>query len=96
MKPQSYFNTTGVEQPQLGVFINDALKQEDAVMAFFDQPNNGYTPSMIHAVWPVDNTPLTSVRRAMTQLTRKGRLVKTDIKVDGMYKRPEHVWRKAA
>ena len=39
--------------------------------------------------------PLTSIRRALTNLTNAGELVKTDKQMKGMYGRPEHQWRLA-
>ena len=37
--------------------------------------------------------PLTSVRRAITNLSSDGELVKTNDKVTGIYGKPEHLWR---
>mgnify|MGYP003118974616 CR=1 FL=1 len=36
--------------------------------------------------------PLTSVRRAMTNLTTDGKLMKTNRYVIGNYDKPEHLW----
>jgi predicted ArsR family transcriptional regulator len=38
------------------------------------------------------NIPITSIRRALTNLTRLGYAVKTDEVKKGMYGRNEHVW----
>ena len=39
-----------------------------------------------------DNTPITSIRRAMTDLTTEGYLTKTDVKQRGLYGDSEHLW----
>ena len=38
------------------------------------------------------NCPLTSIRRAMTNLTTDGKLIKTNRYVIGIYDKPEHLW----
>ena len=35
--------------------------------------------------------PLTSIRRAMTNLSNEGKLIKTDVKIEGMYGKQEHL-----
>ena len=42
-----------------------------------------------------EQTPLTSIRRAMTDLTAEGMLVKTDYRVEGSYGKKVHTWRAA-
>ena len=36
--------------------------------------------------------PLPSIRRAMTNLSNEGKLIKTDVKMEGMYGKLEHLW----
>ena len=68
------------------------MKQEEQILAFFkDHKEPLFSPSMVynafHKAWPI-----TSVRRAMTNLTTAGELVKTSSTVTGMYGKPEHLW----
>ena len=37
--------------------------------------------------------PITSVRRALTNLTNEDKIIKTDVKVVGLYGKKEHLWR---
>ena len=56
------------------------------------------TPSEVYLIYNVDykpNTPITSIRRAMNTLTKRGKLVKTDEMKEGEYGKPEHCWRLA-
>jgi predicted ArsR family transcriptional regulator len=52
------------------------------------------SPSQVHADI-LRTSPLTSVRRSISNLTADGKLVKTERKVQGPYGRPEYVWRLA-
>ena len=38
------------------------------------------------------NAPITSIRRAMTQLTKDNHLVMTEKKRNGIYNTPNHLW----
>ncbi|MEF2156419.1 hypothetical protein V3390_09320 [Luteimonas sp. FXH3W] len=89
-----YFNTTGLTANQLAVAIESARRQEDAILALFRQRNRPMSPSMVQRemekfgkVWPI-----TSVRRAMTVLTGQGDLAQTEIKIVGVFGKPEHCW----
>jgi hypothetical protein len=51
------------------------------------------SPSLVLRFLGLDSkVPLTSVRRAIHDLTDQGKLIKTDLKIKGMYGRAEHVW----
>lgn len=41
----------------------------------------------------VNDTPITSIRRGMTNLTTRGKLVKTDRTVIGAKGKPENIWK---
>ncbi len=49
--------------------------------------------SQAHRLYPDNGTPLTSIRRAITVLTNKGLLQKTDEQISGVYGKPEYVWK---
>jgi len=54
-----------------------------------------YTPSQVMN-WLRDdlgNPPLTSIRRAMSNLSTRGLLVKTNKQHPGLYGRPEYYWK---
>ena len=88
----SYFNTTHVRGQKLIEYQILATKQETLIFEFFKRNAFGqWTPEDIKRFHPkFRNTPLTSIRRVFTNL--KGRIYKTDNKVDGMYGRPIYTW----
>mgnify|MGYP003633896032 FL=1 len=103
---RSYHNTTKETGPELAQSISKAMNQEDVIMSLFETYRNIYgklnvmSPSYIQGIWinGVDRKaypPITSIRRAMTTLTRKGMLIKTDKLTEGQYGKPEHCWRLA-
>jgi hypothetical protein len=69
-----------------------AMTQESLVLDFFrSHPTCSFSPEQIQsAVLP--SAPLTSVRRAITNLTNRGELVRADGAVVGRYGRPVGVW----
>lgn len=53
-----------------------AARQEDIVLQFFERhPNEGFTPFALQSAMGT-NWPITSVRRALTDLTNEGKLEK--------------------
>ena len=103
----SYYNTTKETGEELAQSKAKATNQEDHIIDIFEHLSFVYgteaivNPSRIESRWI--NTmrgrsycpPITSIRRAMTNLTKKGKLVKTDTMDVGKYGKPEHCWRLA-
>lgn len=93
--PHSYHNTTGERGDDLARYETKASTQEDRILEYFRRNwHTSISPSRVQR-YVMPGAPLTSVRRAITNLAKRGRLVKTDRKVDGPYGRPEHCWRYA-
>jgi len=93
----SYYNTTESTQPDLANYRLKAKSQEERILESLKQSQNrgqSFSPSLIKSVL-FPGTPITSVRRALTNLTNAGELVKTDKQVRGPYGRPEFEWRLA-
>ena len=91
----THYNTTHEAGGALAKYQDQALSQEERIMAFYaEAPAFLYTPSEIAAQVFGGMVPLTSVRRAMTDLTKDGRLIKTEKKREGVYGRPEYCWRR--
>ena len=94
-----YYNTTREEGVQLKLNIEKAHNQKYLTLAVFQTYPNDYLSA--HEVWTflMDNesidkhTPLTSIRRAITDLTNEESLVKTDKKVVGGAGRKTYTWR---
>lgn len=93
--PTSHHNTTHESGDCLAGMERQASTQEIAILTFFRANNHrdGWTPSEVFRRIDL-NCPLTSIRRAMSNLTRAGQLVRTGIKRPGMYGRPEYAWRR--
>lgn len=87
-----YFNTLHERGQTLKKYHRKALSQDQIILSFFlANPMAKYSPTQIHKLLP--HAPITSVRRSITNLTRKGKLIKTDTKAIGMYGREEYCWR---
>ena len=80
---------------QVGSALKESNKkvkrQEDLIFALFEKRNEPLSPSMV-LIESGLNCPITSIRRAITDLTNSGRIVKTDRQVKGMYGKAEHLW----
>lgn len=90
----SFFNTTNEEGEILKEYGLKANSQALKIAAYFKKEKKSLSPSEVWKnLFNVDETPLTSVRRAISVLTSKGFLEKTDEKSDGIYDRPEYKWK---
>lgn len=90
----SFHNTIGAAGRELQEAEIKAGSQEATILDFFSHnPGRMFTPSEVHKrLFDPFVVPLTSVRRAITNLTVAGYLRKTDIKTTGPYGMPEHCW----
>jgi hypothetical protein len=88
-----YHNTTQ-ETTNLSNYEEKAKSQDQLIYEWFlDHRGSVFTPSFLHSSLALPlGTPITSVRRALTNLTKAGKLIKTDHKVEGMHGRDEHCW----
>ena len=89
----AHHNTT-LETGQLLLDLNDRAKaQEDVVLGLYRQAGSPLSPSQVWtAADELRHCPLTSIRRAISNLTRQGKLVKTSLKVRSVWGRPEYMW----
>lgn len=98
---RSHFNTTDESGNKLRDFEQKAQGQEIEILRLFKGQARKrkvaeFTPSQVHSrIWFKNdkNYPITSVRRAMSNLTKMGFLEKTLKKKTGPYGRPEYIWR---
>jgi len=89
----SYYNTTNIDGAELADSRGKARKQDDIVLECFGKFPNGATPSDIHSFAFAHAAPITSIRRAISNLTDAGLLVKTQYKRLGPYGKPEYIWK---
>lgn len=89
-----FHNTTGLLPSEKWEREKKAMKQTDLVLEFFKQrPHNDYTPAQVWEQEQFKVYPLTSIRRAMSDLTKAGELVKTDNKRTGAYGEVNYTWK---
>ena len=92
----SYYNTNAESGARLGVSERKALSQEAVIERFFRlRPRGRYGPADVQDM-VLSRCPITSIRRAITNLTTRGILIKTDHKHRGKYGKQEHTWQLAA
>ena len=91
----TYFNTTHVRGQQLAEYEATTDKQEIMILEFFrNNPEAEITPEDIMKLHPgFCSTPITSIRRAFTNLYNEGYIYKTDNQIKGMYGKPIYTWK---
>lgn len=98
-----FFNTTN-ETKTLPEYILKAKTQNEKVIRIYkelhivSEGKEAVSASMIHELLISlelihKETPLTSIRRSISTLTKEGILVKTDLKADGLYGRTEYKYK---
>tara|TARA_B100000085_G_scaffold202578_1_gene186162 strand:- start:3600 stop:3929 length:330 start_codon:yes stop_codon:yes gene_type:complete len=92
----TFFNTINEQPSELAVSIAKAKSQEEKIMKciyYYESKytNLSFSPSMVLNMTNL-KCPLTSIRRAMTNLSNEGKLIKTNNKIKGMYGKQEHLW----
>mgnify|MGYP003115869586 CR=1 FL=1 len=86
-----FFNTVSETPDELKNSIAKAKTQEQKIMNVFNQYEAPLSPSMVLSMTGL-NCPITSIRRAMTNLSDEGKLIKTNDFVKGNYGKKEHLW----
>ena len=92
---KEFYNTTNESGEQLELFTQKAMKQEDKVMLLFREKYvlTAYQCYSFFIVRYESNVPLTSIRRAMTNLASKGKLEMTEKKIEGAYGRDNYIYK---
>ena len=87
----NYHNTTYATGKQLAEYEVQATKQDSQVLEFMAH-NDGYGFTAEHiADYVLPWAPITSARRALTNLYNQDRIIKVG-QIDGEYGRPVTVW----
>lgn len=92
-----HYHDTAEAGKNLGAYEQKAASQESKLLAYFESHLPDYilltlTAALSHVF--ANTVPITSVRRAMSNLSRDGHLVQSG-RVMGPYGRPEHYLRLA-
>ena len=88
----SFYNTTQEKDSVLKEYTRKAESQEQKILNIFRRSKTGLTASEVFRNYPNRNVPLTSVRRAITNLCDARFLEKTRLKREGIYGRKEFVY----
>ncbi len=89
----TFHNTIDLQGDDLHDANVKAGRQQDQVLAFFEANYGGcFTPLQVHRSLGL-NCPETSIRRAITDLTKLGLLEKTPLKVNEHYGKINYTWR---
>jgi hypothetical protein len=96
----AYYNTNRETGATLSLSWGKSNKQESMIIEIFSnrirQTLNGLAPHQVRdqlAQQYGKNYPLTSIRRAVSNLTDNGKLIKLDRMVMGSYGKKVHTWR---
>lgn len=92
MKP--FYNTINLDAKAIAIYSKKNTDQEERICNLMevDKP---YSPFDIQKEYEkfFPEVPITSIRRAMTNLTKKGLLMKVGMKQE-RYGKPNHLWQK--
>ena len=87
----TFYNTIEETGSELAESHAKAKTQEKKILLCFHDQGNPLSAS-VFCEMVNDAYPITSIRRALTDMTNQGDLEKTDKKVMGRYGKREHQW----
>jgi len=89
-----FYNTINLNSDELIKARLKAKSQEDFIKVVFNLNKDlKVTPSQMHKIVNNSSIPITSIRRAMTNLSNENFLEKTYEKQIGLYGKKEHMWK---
>ena len=86
-----FYNTINEVTNVLVASNNTSRTQENIILDCFKSAKEPLSPSMVHFLTKL-KCPITSIRRAMSDLTKRGRLTKTPKYTIGKFGKKEHLW----
>ena len=95
----SYYNTTSLKGEELKTSESKALTQDEEVLRLFKTFDAlTLTPERLHKYLQdtnpkYANVPITSTRRAFSNLKNRGLIEKTETMVKGNYGKPVNTWK---
>jgi hypothetical protein len=86
-----FHNSIGLHGEELKKTVANCLRQEDAIFTIYSSTRKRWTPWDIHGMCmrAGHKHPITSTRRAITNLLNRGELTKTSDTKIGEYGKPE-------
>ena len=88
-----FYNTTHLTGEELKRERKNAETQEQKIFKFFEEFDYPYTACQVWDLCMKKQVPLTSVRRAITNLNMQGLLRKSPTKAIGIYGKKAYLWR---
>ncbi len=88
-----YYNTNKESGQTLLESKGNTQSQEDCILAYFKGGSQAFVAPHDLRLLFGHKVPITSIRRAFTNLEKEGKLVKTDKMVIGTYGKMVHTWR---
>lgn len=98
-----FHNTISLPNDELKVANKNCITQEQKVLAYFEKyPNQEFTPPQIQEGLSLYTTPLTSIRRAISNLSATKdalgnpiipKLIRTEHKAKGIYGMKNYTWK---
>jgi Fe2+ or Zn2+ uptake regulation protein len=88
----TYYNTNGLSGNALRGAVKKTGNQDQAVLQVMQDAGRPLSPSEIHKLAFTPATPITSVRRSLSNLTKRGDLIKLETTKLSPYNVPEHLW----
>lgn len=91
-----FYQTVDLSSEELEKATARTMKQESLIIAIFKaNPTVAISPSQMLSIFEEKynkHPPITSIRRAMSDLTKDNLLIKTGTMVTGSFSLPEHCW----
>ena len=89
-----FFNTIHLKGVSLKKAWEKAKSQEERIYLLMLEQNIALTPFQVHYLYnqKYEDIPVTSIRRAMTNLCNTGFIAKTEKMQEGIYGMPNHKW----
>ena len=89
-----FYNTINEVTNTLVASNNTSRTQEKVILDCFKSAQEPLSPSMVHFLTKL-KCPITSIRRAMSDLSKDGKLVKLEQFTIGKFGKREHLWMEA-
>ena len=86
-----FYNTINEVSSVLVTSHTNTRTQEAIILDCFKSAQEPLSPSMVHFLTKL-KCPITSIRRAMTDLSKAGKLNKTPKYTIGKFGKKEHLW----
>ena len=86
-----FYNTINEVSSVLVTSHSNTRTQEAIILDCFKSAQEPLSPSMVHFLTKL-KCPITSIRRAMSDLTKRGSLTKTPKYTIGKFGKKEHLW----